>query len=501
MARSCDPSTDAVAMGLQLYQASELNGTQTRKGFAPDGTFFGYSWAQLSQCDRRFAYSMGLPVNQEIIDGQAFIPPKQDVFPWIVDNGCYSVVLDTGSFQIAAQDFNPRYPLAFPHTLYGIPNTTRAMNAARYGQAMLAASKGIGTMIGATVTVAVALQTLANAGLGTISVLAGTIAAEIAGTAAGLGALASTGVGAIAAAAEAAMLAIMMGAVAAFPAEGTTLHVTSLNDGVPITIAFQEAGKPWRTVCLDGDFVPTDPNDWPQLAQITNVDADTFFAGLVYLRARARLSASGGITWLDLAWTQRASDAAIAGFRAARTGGASVSDALIAARDYPPILTPLQVALSAFIPGNPLPGNPEATDRLIQAHQANERDAQKALAAYDPGSKFGLLQAAGLPRPRLTQAARAIVQGINFGQGRQGTLVRLATASPALRQAAKRIAAQQPTRTPRSLTTGPAPHPAAVLGSGALCGVAGYYLAPAEYRLPAAGAAAVVGLLLTRFIH
>jgi len=53
----------------------------------------------------------------------------------------------------------------------------------------------------------------------------------------------------------------------------------------------------------------------------------------------------------------------------------------------------------------------------------------------------------------------------------------------------------------RSLPTGPAPHPAAVLGSGALFGVAGYFLAPAEYRLPAAAGAAIAGLLLTRFVH
>ena len=121
----------------------------------------------------------------------------------------------------------------------------------------------------------------------------------------------------------------------------------------------------------------------------------------------------------------------------------------------------------------------DAAKRREMAHRAGLSDADTerlTRARLRPGS----LNLAPLfaPAPKMKASAATILAAKSAG---------LTTPAPA--------------RAVRSLTTGPAPHPLAILGSGALCGVAGFFLAPREYRLPAAAGAAVAGLLLTRFVH
>jgi hypothetical protein len=164
-----------------------------------------------------------------------------------------------------------------------------------------------------------------------------------------------------------------------------------------------------------------------------------------------------------------------------------------------------------------IPGNAQALAMLVEAHRRNETAATAYLAtpaflaSAKAPIKVAIGVAAGLARPHLMPATRAIAQAIGLfdahihakaavAQAAKGIAVVTPRAKGAVQDAAKQIQAP-PARSTRSLTTGPPPHPIAVLGSGALCGVAGFYLAPTEYRLPAAGAAAIAGLLLTRFVH
>ncbi len=181
---------------------------------------------------------------------------------------------------------------------------------------------------------------------------------------------------------------------------------------------------------------------------------------------------------------------------------------------HPPISIPrfdtlrLQGAsVSAALAGAGAPAD------LVAQHAAGESAARQVIAA----GRFDL--AAGVPfdaSKRIEMAHRA-----GLSDADTQSLLQL-RATPGVAQAAPSLFAVVPKQASaaaiqnakssgltkkappvavRSMATTATPHPVAVLASGALCGVAGYFLAPTEYRLPAAAGAAVAGLLLTRFVH
>jgi len=540
----------------ELYSASEQ---------LPDGVLVGYWPVLLGQCDPAYAMAMGLPYSA------AQIPPFDVRLAWIIENGSY---VSGFPGYIAQQGFNPRAPLANPAALMGVPPNARAATYARLGQGLLLAAKAAAAAIGAGATVVSALALVSTMG-GTIGAMAATVLSTIGsavgivgaataaatGTAAAAGAVvagavalpasvvpatagalstaAATGVGAIPAVIAAVLLAIGLELVAAFGAEDPSAKLTYVSKATQIRICYREAGALRGVVFVNQRFfldpahppavpeapIAIDPAIWGSgnQANIENVDAETFFAGLVYLRPSSEHGWFGGIVdigiqkvlspSLDLLWTQRVSDEGIAAFRAARDAGSAISDAIAAAAAFP-IRTPFQEWAAGKITPQALafiPGNAQALPMLADHHRKNEATAAASLATVPADIRVAFGVAAGLARPHLMPATRAIAQAIGLfdahihakaavAQAAKGIAVVTPRAKGAVQDAAKKIQAP-PARSTRSLTTGPPPHPIAVLGSGALCGVAGFYLAPTEYRLPAAGAAAIAGLLLTRFVH
>jgi len=531
----------------ELYSASEQY---------PDGVLVGYFPVLLGQCDPAYAMAMGLPYSA------AQIPPFDVRLAWIIENGSY---VSGFPGYIAQQGFDPRAPLANPAALMGIPQNARAATYARLGQGLLLAAKAAAATIGAGATVVSALALVSTMG-GTLGAMAATVLSTIGsavgivgaataaatGTAAAAGAVvagavalpasvvpatagalstaAATGVGAIPAVIAAVLLAIGLELVAAFGAEDPSAKLTYISKATQIRICYREAGALRGVVFVNPRFfldpahppavpeapIAIDPAIWGSgnQADIANVDAETFFAGLVYLRPSSEHGWFGGYIQgapvpipspsLDLLWTQRCTDEGITAFRAARASGAPVSDAITAAAAFP-VRTPFQESMAGKVTPQALaliPGNAQALPMLADHHRKNEATAAASLATVPAELRFAFGIAAGLPRPHLTPAAKQIAQALGLSNAHHAALVRIA--APVLRGPAKRIAAQlaaEPiTRSTRSLTTGPAPHPAATLGAGALFGVAAYYLAPTAYRLPAAAGAALAGMIATRFI-
>lgn len=447
-----------------------------------NGVLDGYHFLLAQTSGPAYANAMGLPYDPKLQTSDTVIPKPEIVFPWVVDNGSYLLIGPSNdpfhedanredqsgnpSIFIAAQSFNPKSPLANPGAFYGTPPDRLSQLAARYGQGLVLAGKALGSALGAAVSLTAALNTIATAGLGGISSLAAGIASsigiatsatvQIASTAGAVASttttqviatatttavgavtgstvptlaasvLASLAVGGLAAVATAIVFGILTGLVVAFPAESPSLHITSLDKGTPVIVFYLENGKQARNVFI-GSPTSIQAGAKPsfghaQWADLSDVDAETFFAGLVFLSANYGIPFPGAPAILQLLWTRRVSSEGIAAFRAARTAGASVSVAIKAAMPFV-VYTTSEAFLDAEVGKGQVPipkqGNANALACLAEAHADNEARATDYLAkaSVEPSLKAEIRRASGISRPTVSRGLQMTAQ-ITLTKGR-----------------------------------------------------------------------------------
>lgn len=412
-----------------------------------------------------------------------------------------------------SQAFNPLSPIFAPARFYGeIPNDNSfGTNMARFGQGLLMAVKATATLLGAAATATTVLTTIAALGgplgalagallpvVSSLSIAGGVVTAGAAVATGSIGGLISGVAGAIAASGPAAaFVAVAMAIVIAFVALASAFgaHATIVSNYLghqdQIRVCYRDGDK-----LLGYNFFNTgtilDPKDltsqkaalrppaplgvgvWGQVngelgAELSDIDAETFFAGLVYLQTSldhvlvdgGQHDINGYRSGLDLLWTRRVSSKGIAAFRAARASGSRVSDAIAKALPFVELTPsqavmkkdPLDIAAQGALSAA-FPGNKEALGLLGEAHRVNEENALAAMATSDfkasplasAASVFG--ESAGLPI--VSNAGRGGNQGLGGS-----TRVRFAMPSYQIRKLVSGPggAASHVLFTPRSLTT------------------------------------------------
>lgn len=235
-------------------------------------------------------------------------------------------------------------------------------------------------------------------------------------------ALASTGIGLVVMAAFITALMIVLGD--APRAESPSTHSAKLDTNCPITLWYLNTGIPTGFQIYKGQYVLLGEDYGAQAADavkasygtwalLSDVDAETFFAGLVYLRAVSLTNSFNedvrtgtDIVSFNLVWTPRCSTEGIQAFRAARNAGKSISASMGAAIPFA-IPNPLELEIIALlqqpvlieVPGTgklipsghsapltalpPIQNNKNALTSLLIAHARNEASALAYLASDD----------------------------------------------------------------------------------------------------------------------
>lgn len=382
-----------------------------------DGVCEGYRdhfWQRTPE----FPAAAGLPWDARSADPhRVYIPDDADILPWIVDNGSYPGLVP-GTFIMPAS-FDPHRPLSNPAMFFGAPSSRLAQMLSREAEGLKLAVKTIASALGTAASIGAALNVVAGMGLGAISSVAAGLASSLGiatpaalqlATSAGVvstanassilagaanvglsSALAGTltttlGVGAVSLGVSAAIFGSLFALAAAFPAESPSMHVVAAHPDSPIRIWYLNGGQLVGEAFVNAknaappgtrDGSQWDPSAYP-IAQIGDVDAETFFAGLVYLGAQ--------FTWpplqVELRWQSRVTGEGIAAFRAARAHGASISESIRAAASFPRA-TPVEMRLQRMsLTPIPPTGSAKVLECFARAHEKNE--ALVRAATTDP---------------------------------------------------------------------------------------------------------------------
>lgn len=489
-----------------------------------NGTMSG--WFRMLASSSQYAAAFGLPWDKDLSDGTVSPEPSAaNTFGWLVDNGSYALVgfpglpstanLDgTSQVFVSSPNFDPRKPLTNIGAFYGTSSDGFIQAGQNFGTGLLLAAKGASELLGAAASAVTVLTLVAQMG-GPIGALAATISSTIT-TAIGLGttgaatvgigagaggsaaalaamqsAMAAAGTVAIPASiAVAAVIGILMSLYSAFPADSPSMHPTFLYPESPIAVWYLQNGN-LTTSTVNGTVFQDSPDlSFGVTADVNDVDAETFFAGLVYLRAV--LTSYGSFEeQLNLVWTSRVSSAGIAAFRKMRAANRSISDAINATLSYA-VQTPLELYSASLLAKSGMPGtvptlgSAQALACLRDAHTTNEAN----LSAYVASPAFASSPAAGLART-LSIAAGVPVFTVS------PSILHAMTLTPASKPVvAPAVARSAPLATAPSSTT----HPLVIVGSALALGTVGFLAAPRDVRAPVTMAAGVMGALLSRFI-